>query len=158
MMLASPPNESGDFLDKRLYELAVRSGKSIAPLETLEEQLAVFTELSARDQIALLENTVAAHGDLPKVVERLTQAWLSRDLNELQRIASTAQLNADTAALADAFHRRLVDDRNNVMLTRLLPMLGAQAHFVAVGALHLPGKSGLLTQLADHGYTLTALY
>jgi len=48
MMLASPPNESGDFLDKRLYEIAVRSGKAIAPLETLEEQLAVFTELSDR--------------------------------------------------------------------------------------------------------------
>ena len=43
------------------------------------------------------------------------------------------------------------------MLERMLPSLQQGNSFVAIGALHLPGKQGLLAMLEQQGYTLTRL-
>jgi hypothetical protein len=43
------------------------------------------------------------------------------------------------------------------MLQALLPLLAKQRVFVAVGALHLPGKEGLLTLLRQAGFDLRPL-
>ncbi len=158
MMLASPNNKTGEFLDKRLYDEAVAAGKDISPLETIAEQLDVFRTMETDDQITLLKNTLDAHDELPQMIESLTQAWLARDLNELQRISLAGREDSQTQDLASAFHERLIDNRNDTMVQRLLPMLGARAHFVAVGALHLPGEKGLIRQLTDRGFNLTAIY
>lgn len=158
MMLASPRNKSGQFLDKQLYERARASSKEIRPLETIAEQLDVFREMATDDQISLLKNTLDAHDDLPIMIEALTKAWLARDLDELQRISQAGRDSTATKDLAKAFHERLIDNRNEIMAQRLIPMLGTQSHFVAVGALHLPGDKGLIRLLTDSGFTLTAIY
>ena len=36
-------------------------------------------------------------------------------------------------------------------------IVGNQSTFIAVGALHLPGKDGLIKQLQQKGYTLTPI-
>ncbi len=38
-----------------------------------------------------------------------------------------------------------------------LPHLDKGGAFIAVGALHLPGKTGLVSLLREAGYTLTAI-
>jgi uncharacterized protein YbaP (TraB family) len=60
--------------------------------------------------------------------------------------------------LAEDFQRRLVDDRNQRMVERMQPYLQQGKAFVAVGALHLPGKTGLLERLQQQGYTVTRVY
>ncbi len=47
-------------------------------------------------------------------------------------------------AAEDAFMRALLQGRNATMAERAAPLLAAGGAFIAVGALHLPGKTGLI--------------
>lgn len=51
----------------------------------------------------------------------------------------------------------LIDTRNRAWLDRLEDDLTQTPSFVAVGALHLPGEQGLLHQLEQAGFTVSAL-
>jgi uncharacterized protein YbaP (TraB family) len=59
---------------------------------------------------------------------------------------------------AEAFLRRLIDDRNVQMVERMLPRLQRGSTFIAIGALHLPGEKGILQLLAEKGYTVSVVY
>ena len=50
--------------------------------------------------------------------------------------------------------RQLVDERN----TRMEPYLKKGQAFIAIGALHLPGKAGVLSLLAQKGYRVSVVY
>jgi hypothetical protein len=44
------------------------------------------------------------------------------------------------------------------MAERMQSRLRSGGQFIAVGALHLPGRDGLLRLLSQQGYTLTRVY
>jgi uncharacterized protein len=48
----------------------------------------------------------------------------------------------------------LLDKRNNKWMEVLPKAMKKGPQFVAVGALHLAGKAGLIQQLRDQGYTV----
>jgi hypothetical protein len=50
-----------------------------------------------------------------------------------------------------------IDARNRRMVASLLPLLAEGTVFVAVGALHLPGESGLIAGLREAGFELSPL-
>ena len=80
-----------------------------------------------------------------------------RDLERLLMI-NEASMQTGDQRLAGDFQRRLVDDRNQHMVERMQPYLQQGKAFVAVGALHLPGKTGLLERLQQQGYTVSRVY
>ena len=49
----------------------------------------------------------------------------------------------------------IITDRNVNMRNRAKPLIDRGSAFIAVGALHLPGKNGLVTLFRDAGYTVT---
>ena len=69
-------------------------------------------------------------------------------LGQLLRIEG--QEEADYAA----FEKRMVEMRNYVMAERAEPLLESGSAFIAVGAMHLPGETGLVTLLRQAGYRL----
>jgi hypothetical protein len=154
--LSVPENNTGQFLDFRLYERALKRGMRTHALETYAEQVSVFETMSMREQTRLLKNTLDELDALPGFFRRLTQAWLARDLKALQAI-SDEQMPANDPG-SGKLMQGLVDDRNRKMLTRLQPRLEEGNAFIAVGALHLPGDRGLITLLREQGYTVTAVY
>jgi uncharacterized protein YbaP (TraB family) len=56
-----------------------------------------------------------------------------------------------------AFEQRIILDRNKVMAERAAPILANGNVFMAVGALHLPGKDGVVELLRRQGFTVTAV-
>jgi uncharacterized protein YbaP (TraB family) len=53
--------------------------------------------------------------------------------------------------------KQLSEERNLKMAQRVQTHLAAGNAFIAVGALHLIGESGLLVQLRQRGYRLSAI-
>ena len=156
MALSVPPPKTGEFLDLVLQARATQQNKPVSGLETVAEQLAVFDGLPLRDQIALLEDAVRMQADLDKEFEALHKAYLARDLATITTISEKHE-PGDERLYRDVMDR-LLDQRNRRMVERMTPFLKQGGAFIAVGAAHLPGESGLLYRLEKAGYRVTAVY
>jgi uncharacterized protein YbaP (TraB family) len=55
----------------------------------------------------------------------------------------------------DSAERNLLVTRNLSMRDKALPSLAEGSAMIAVGALHLPGRQGLVALLREAGYTVT---
>lgn len=155
--LAMPVAETGMVLDMALYQQALKDGKQVVGLETIQEQLDVFEGMSMNDQVALVRDSVEQFSGIDAMHETLIDAWKERDLAAMLAINEAAMETGDQR-MAEDFQRRLVTDRNRRMADRMQPYLKQGKAFVAVGALHLPGEQGLLNLLEQRGYSVRVIY
>lgn len=155
--LMTPPDRSGMVLDHVLYQQALADGKPVDGLETVAEQVGVFDSLTQEEQVALLQDTLDHLPDIEGMLVDLRQAWLQRDLARLVAINEATMRDSDPQFAAD-FNQRIILERNQRMAERMESRLRKGGHFIAVGALHLPGEKGLLQLLEQRGYRVTKLY
>ena len=155
--LMTPVTTGGLVLDHALYRDAVAAGKKVHGLETVAEQTGLFDDLSLKDQITLLRDTLDNLGSIGLMLDELQVAYLDRDLKRLQEI-SEASMRAGDPQLAETFNRKIVLERNHRMAERMQSRLREGRQFIAVGALHLAGEQGLLRLLSERGYRLSRIY
>jgi len=65
-------------------------------------------------------------------------------------------LEGEDDELSAHLREKLIDQRNVRMAQRMEPFLKKGKAFIAVGALHLPGKNGLLQLLREKGFVVTS--
>jgi uncharacterized protein YbaP (TraB family) len=149
-------------LDIVIFQRGAMAGKEVGGLETPDEQLAIFEDLTAAEQAALLRDTITqlravrATGRTPSDI--LAELYLAGDLDKL-----VEELMKWDAASGDAeFCARLMDRllyrRNAIMAERIEKKLREhpeKSFLFAVGAAHLQGPRGLLAALEKAGYKLT---
>jgi uncharacterized protein YbaP (TraB family) len=155
--LAMPSARTGEFLDRRLMQLALSEGKPIFGLESVEEQVAVLGGLSAQDQASMLAETIRQLDDYDARFERLISLYLDRDLEGLRGFQQELYGEGDSR-IAELFEERAIRVRNHRMVERMQTHLEAGGAFVAVGALHLPGPEGLLALLRERGLSVEPMY
>jgi len=155
--LSTPISKTGQFLDKLLYDQAISAGKKIYGLESATEQLAIFDNLPMKEQIVLLEDTIKNHDKLSAIFEKMTLIYLARDLEGLVALNKN-NIEQSSRDITDKLMKRLIVDRNLRMVDRMEDQLGQGNAFVAVGALHLPGKAGILNLLHNKGYKISVVY
>jgi uncharacterized protein YbaP (TraB family) len=156
MMLGTPREGNGLFLDLALQMRATLQKKPTFSLETMQEQLSVFDGMTLAEQVQLLEDTLKYYDESDEQMQQLMAAYLRRDLAGLAAISDRYQSRAGPAYRT--LMNRLLVQRNQRMAERLQPRLQEGNAFVAVGALHLPGKDGLLALLEARGYKVRPLY
>ena len=61
-------------------------------------------------------------------------------------------------AAENEFMRALLQGRNAIMAERAAPLLVSGGAFVAVGALHLSGRTGLIERFRAMGYTVIKVW
>jgi hypothetical protein len=157
LTLSVPPPKTGLFLDMVLYMMALRNEIPVLGLETVDEQLEFFDTLRDDQQVALLEETLTTRDQLEKSFNELLTAYLDRDLAEMERL-NNKYLDETDPEIAELFRDRLLNARNLRMLDRMIPALHNGRVFIAVGALHLPGDTGLIRGLREKGYRVTPVY
>lgn len=155
--LSLPRPQTGLFLDMLLYTQAAAQGKRVYGLETVSEQVGAMEAMPRDLQIAMLRDAIAQRDQLDHIIEQLITAYLQRDLRKLEAISDMAMQQGD-ARVAQLFNSEVVVNRNRRMLERMQPRLREGNAFIAVGALHLPGEEGLLTQLRNRGYRVSPVY
>ncbi len=149
--LGMPATDDGRFLDFEIYLTALDRQRRVVGLESVAEQLAVFEGMSQQLQLAFLDVLIADLDHLPRVLEELTQSYVEGDLDRLDRL-SRAQHEDMPVDLLHWFEDQLIARRNQRMVERLANLLEQDTVFVAVGALHLSGETGLLAGLKRRGY------
>ena len=155
--LSMPAPETGQVLDLILYERALQAEKQVHALETIKEQLDIFTKMPLSDQLILLKDAVENFDGIDALHAKLLSAWKQRDLARIVAISEADMAKGGERFAAD-FEQRLIVSRNHLMAERMQPYLKQGKAFVAVGALHLPGETGLLSLLEQRGYTVRVIY
>ena len=153
-LLSQPAPQQGVFMDMALYQRAIAAGKPVFGLESAEEQLAVMERMPLRDQLGMLRSALAQADQMPAMQNRLIETYQAGDLNAIAALADELA-REDPSGLSRRYMHRLNDDRNDRMLTRMVPHIERGGAFIAVGALHLTGERGLIRQLRGRGYRLS---
>ncbi len=140
-------NDSAEVLDAWLQSRAQRMKKRVMGLETVAEQLEAVQRIPLRDQAKLLMQVVDKPANEAGSSEALT-CYTTGDLDCLM-----GQLERD--GLPEHADKALLASRNVRMADRLAKNMGGKHRvFAAVGAAHLPGKSGLIQLLRAKGFTV----
>ena len=145
-------------LDQTIGEAALKAGKPVVGLETVEQQLRAMAELPEETQIQLLKSSLATLDRLDDQLETLTRLYMARDIGVIWPFGMKVVEKAGfSPTMFTPFLRDVVERRNMVMRDGAMPLIDEGGAFIAVGALHLPGKMGLVELLRQAGYTVTAV-
>ena len=137
--------ESG--VEKLLGAQAKAAGKPVSALETMEQQVRFFADMTPAQETQLLESTLNEVDDGPAKIDALVAAWASGDQAELKR-----QMVDEMQSDYPDVYKLLLVDRNKAWARRLKAKLaGSGVSFVAVGAGHLTGPDSLQAQLTKLG-------
>jgi len=156
MTLSVPPPETGLFMDFSLSLRAAGAGLKVVGLETLDQQLSFLEDMSMEQQLALLDQAMAEQHKAVEIHAQMVNSYLEGNALVLQAKAGE-QLGGLSPETRKYFTEQGIDMRNRRMLDSLLPLLQQGRVFTAVGALHLPGKKGLIQLLREEGYELEPL-
>ena len=151
-LIMNYPPESEDALDLVLLSLARKNGASVMGLETLEEQMQLFDQLTLEEQVTLLTDTVCHYDVVENDFAVMKQLYLQRDLAALFQHGNRFDM------IDEALMRRLIQDRNHSMVERIQTILPKGKTFVAIGAMHLSGDDGVLALLEQQGYKVSVIY
>jgi uncharacterized protein YbaP (TraB family) len=146
-------------LDMHFARLAKRDGKRIVELESIAGQIGLLGSFSPELQEAMLRTTVDSvrDGSLTTDTHDLVSAWSAGDPARLMDQVDKEVDGLPEKAAAE-MRERLYDARNREMAGKVIAMLaGADPTFVAVGAGHLLGDTGIVELLRRKGYAIRRL-
>ncbi len=128
--------ESG--VEKQITAVAKRDGKTMAGLETADEQLSFFASLPEAAQIALLKSTIEQLPTVNTMFADMVGSWAKGDPDALARLLNAGM--RDSPELV----KILLTDRNQRWAKWIDDRLDRPGTvFVAVGAGHLAGKNSV---------------
>ena len=130
-------------IDKYMQTLGQSKGKTIGELETADYQMELLYANSLEEQAdALLE--MIDQGDSKKLMQQLTDAYKSQDLDTLWEIFQEQMTGYEYDAI--------VKVRNLNWEKQMKEILPKQTTLFVVGAGHLPGEYGMINLLREAGY------
>jgi uncharacterized protein len=139
-------------LDQLIADRAKAEGKSLAGLETIEDQ---FTAVAAIPQDFHV-NALAELAELGSLSEDITATtkilYLEGNIGMILPLVRTYAPRAYSGKGNAEFQEMLINRRNAAMAANAEPYLAKGNAFIAVGAMHLPGKDGLVELFRQAGY------
>ena len=145
-------------LDMKIAEVGKARGLQVVGLETIPEQLQALAAVPEPQQLDMLRASLKFADRTNDMMETLVQLYLDRKISAALpfQIAIAKQVGIGNEAFA-GFQEKLLTDRNIKMRATAEPLLEQGGVFIAIGALHLPGKQGLVALLREAGYTVTPM-
>lgn len=142
-------------LDMQIADTAKANGIPVSGLETINEQLAALSGIPEEQQLQMLRVSLKYFDRTNDMMETMVQLYLRRDMGAAMPFQSAlaGEMGIPDSAF-DGFRKSLLEDRNKRMSTSAQPFLDKGNAFVAVGALHLPGETGLVALFRKAGFTV----
>lgn len=134
-------------VDHLLKAQAEKEGDMVVGLETVEQQMSFFGEMSEREQVAFLDQTLEEAAEGVAILDKMAKAWSEGDNETLAEVFS-----GEMKKEAPDLYKKLIVDRNVRWSEQIEEILrGSGVHQIAVGAGHLVGPDSLQVQLAKRG-------
>ncbi|MDY8109374.1 TraB/GumN family protein [Fulvimarina sp. 2208YS6-2-32] len=146
-------------LDSILAKRTIENGRAVLGLETVDEQLSALASMPLDTQIEQLVATMGYLGDVNDMMETMVRIYEDEEIAALmptlQALFPDAEAVVGGSEAFAAFEKEIIDKRNELMTERMIPMLEDGNSFIGVGALHLIGKTGIVSGLRERGWTVT---
>ena len=142
------PCPSVSSVEDEVMKLAKQNGKEIKGLETMAFQASVFDSIPYEEQAAELLRSIDSMVLSKKYFDSMITAYKEQRMGELESLMKNEEFGMESN------QDILLDNRNRNWVGQLKTIMKQAAVFVAVGAGHLPGKTGLIALLRKEGYTL----
>ena len=145
---------AGEGVDMHFLKQAVADNKPMLFLETVEQQLEMLLNISAKNEDAFVTQNLQQLSELESELTKIIAAWRSGDTDTMAKLAMAF---TDTPE-GKLFYDALLVQRNKNWLPQLEQMLTTpEVELVLVGALHLAGEANVLQLLHEQGYNITQL-
>lgn len=151
-MVAFPEFTGQQQLDQVIQERAQLAGKTVKGLETAEQQFAILMGGSLSRQAEQLMKDIRKEEKTIEDAKTLAAAYMSADLDAMERL-----FNDPETGMSPETAKALIYDRNDNWIAQLREILPADKVMIVVGAGHLVGEKGILSQLRNAGYEVTAV-
>lgn len=146
-------------VDEIIAEAGAGAKIPVVGLESADEQLAALAAAPPALSAQLLKTSARLAGldnDAYATLVGLYRA--GRPAEMLAVVDALPVLTADERAAERRFDDLLLVGRNETMAKRAAPLLDKGGAFIAVGALHLPGKGGLIARFRAMGYRVVNVW
>jgi len=151
---SATPFNPANGLDNFFQMQAKQNNKPIGGLETIDFQIETLykstpIERQVEELICLVDNK---EYNL-MMVQEISKAFYAQDLQAIEK-AADEKLNNSCDSTPEE-EETLIYGRNDNWMKLMPGIMAEKPTFFAVGALHLVGERGMLTQLQKAGYTVT---
>lgn len=151
---SATPFNPANGLDNFFQMQAKQNNKPIGELETIDFQIETLykstpIERQVEELICLVDNK---EYNL-MMVQEISKAFYAQDLQAIEK-AADEKLNNSCDSTPEE-EETLIYGRNDNWMKLMPAIMAEKPTFFAVGALHLVGERGMLTQLQKAGYTVT---
>lgn len=151
--LAIKSEHQGPIVDQKLLDLAVLQNKELYQIESPEELLAAFYAMPVDSQVSLLKDKLRAFPEMRNTMEEIVLAYGREDLQAMMDL-STDFIDKDPSKRKhyEIYVKHAIDIRSIVMTHYMGAAFREGNVFIAIGALHLYGKKGVLALLGQEFY------
>ena len=150
-LLQSSLPENAKSYEKEFENLAKNNKKTIEGLESVTEQLELFTSLSKKDQTEMVMSSLREEEEAKSSFQEMQKIYLTQNIDDLytfMKKESDSPINSS---------RAILEERNQKWIPQMEKMMFSKSVFFAVGAAHLAGPEGVIELLIKKGYTLTPI-
>ncbi len=150
-------------LDRAVIERATAAGVPVRALEPFDTALRIFAQIPDAMQIDMIRAGLMPGSHADDLAATLADAYFAEETRLIWEFSrhdalSGSGLPAESVdaqmALAETL---LMSERNRAWIGVILPALKEGPVFLAAGALHLPGETGLLRLLEAEGFAIERL-
>lgn len=139
--------DPGNGVDSSLMQEAAKNHRSMRYFETIAEQFALLAPDDPKLELQEFESGLKDLRDMAGEVQPMIKAWGEGDQAKLDEL-----INGDLDTFPEA-RKQLLDDRNRRWVPKIEAMLKEKhVFFIAVGAGHLTGATGVPALLRADGY------
>ena len=150
-LLQSSLPENSKSYEKEFENLAIKNKIATTGLESVTEQLNLFTSFNKKEQTEMVMSSLREEAEAKNSFEQMQQIYLTQNLDNLY----TFMKKESDSSIANS--RVFLENRNQNWIPQMEKMMENKSVFFAVGAAHLAGPEGVIELLIKKGYTLTPI-
>ncbi|HEV2831637.1 MAG TPA: TraB/GumN family protein [Hanamia sp.] len=138
-------------VEEELMKIAKESKKEIKGLETMQFQASVFDSIPYEWQAKELLKSIDSFSVYKDEFDKMLAMYKKQQLDSMESMIDKSEFGADK------YGDLLLTDRNKNWVKQLRLIMKNESVFVAVGAGHLVGNTGLINLLKKIGYKVEPL-
>jgi uncharacterized protein len=151
-------------LDDLIWKRAKKAGKETLGIEEMKDQIAAFEVLDETEQVIYLRVTLEKFEENNRLLRSMIADYEKGDAEAINRTMVKSMRDLGDGEKEQAIGEKLVNsllvERDRKMAETIDEMLRqdpAKSRFIAVGAGHLVGETGIRAQLEKKGWKITRI-